>query len=82
MVTDSYGSQQSSGKGDFGSHLSSMTGVPIDRVTEGGGGARVPAILARNSAELLDGRQVVIWLFTARYLPDRMGWEPAVTIND
>ena len=78
LITDSYGAVHSREKGDFSRHLSAMSGVPIERLSEGGAGPRVPAILARNNGEALRERDVVIWLFVARYLPDRTGWKPAL----
>ena len=75
LVTDSYGTVPSNVHGDFGSHLSQMSGLPIHRVSEGGAGPHTPTILARDSGALLENRPAVIWLFVARYLPDRHGWK-------
>ncbi|HJO15583.1 MAG TPA: hypothetical protein QF800_01710, partial [Phycisphaerales bacterium] len=79
LITDSYGGVHSREKGDFSRHLSAMSGVPIERLSEGGSGPRTPAILARDGRVLLENRQVVVWMFVARYLPDRNGWRPVLS---
>ena len=75
IVTDSYGGTHEKVKGDFTRHASALSGASIQRISEGGAGPRTPSILARNSAEALDDRPAVLWLFVASYLPDRHGWK-------
>ncbi len=60
--------------GHLPAHLALEMKQPISHVAMGGGGATVPNRLARMGKEEVAKFDVVVWVFTARYLT-RPGWD-------
>lgn len=78
IVGDSFVGHLSFLSAGISAHVSRHIGFPVDEAWSSGGGPQVPRMIARKGSEFLEGRKVVVWVMSTRYLPPYFDdlWSP------
>lgn len=70
VMGDSYTLTLREHHGHLNAHLAKELGLPLALLSQGGGGPTATSALARKGSRFIDGKRVILLLFSARYLVD------------